>query len=508
MVPEATLMDATAPSIRRYAPVAAIAAATLLVGFLTGLGVSRRAVASRAPAARGGEAPFSLPVAVPGLARAAVLDTSFAEVARRVMPAVVNISSTRVIRARGGGIPADPFFHRFFGEDFFRQFEVPRERREQSLGSGVIVTSDGYVITNNHVVAGAEEVRVVLADRREFDARIVGADPKTDVAVLKLDSKGLPHLPLGDSDATEVGQVVLAVGNPFGLGQTVTLGIISAKGRANMGIVDYEDFIQTDAAINPGNSGGALVNARGELIGINTAIATRTGGYQGVGFAIPSNMARDVSQDLIRQGKVTRGYLGVVIQPVTPALAEAFKLKEARGALVGDVSRNSPAARAGLRRGDVIVKFDGEEVDDYAQFRLRVARTAVGRKVNLEVLRDGRRVSLQVTVEEMPGEEGEGGGGEEAPAGTLEGIDVEELTPALIRRLGVPRQTRGVVVNDVAEGSAAAEAGIRPGHVILEVNRRPTSTVAAFRAAARAVGKGTAVLLVQQGESSAYVTVR
>jgi serine protease Do len=508
MVPEATPMDATAPTIRRYAPVAAIALATLLVGFLTGLGVSRRAIAPL-PASPAGEGPpFSLPVAVPGLARAAALDTSFTEVARRIMPAVVNISSTRVIRARGGESPSDPFFHRFFGEDFFRQFEVPRERREQSLGSGVIVTSDGYVITNNHVVAGAEEVRVTLADRREFDARIVGADPKTDVAVLKLDAKGLPNLPLGDSDETEVGQVVLAVGNPFGLGQTVTMGIISAKGRANMGIVDYEDFIQTDAAINPGNSGGALVNARGELIGINTAIATRTGGYQGVGFAIPSNMARDVSQDLIRHGKVTRGYLGVVIQPVTPALAEAFKLREARGALVGDVSQGSPAARGGLKRGDVIVKFDGQEVDDYAQFRLRVARTEVGRKVNLEILRDGRRLPLQVTVGEMPSAEGEGGQERAVASGTLEGITVEDLTPALIRRLGVPRQTRGVVVGDVGGGSAAAEAGIRPGQVILEVNRRPTASVAAFRAAARAVGKGTAVLLVQQGESSAYVTVR
>jgi serine protease Do len=501
-------MDASAPSIRRYTPMAAVAAATLLVGFLSGLGVSRRAAAPREAEPAGKENPFTLPVAVPGLARAASLETSFTEVAKRVMPAVVNISSTRVVRSRGGGLPADPFFHRFFGEDFFRQFEVPRERREQSLGSGVIVTSDGYLITNNHVVAGAEQVRVTLADRREFDARIVGTDPKTDVAVLKLEAKGLPNLPLGDSDATEVGQVVLAVGNPFGLGQTVTMGIISAKGRANMGIVDYEDFLQTDAAINPGNSGGALVNARGELIGINTAIATRTGGYQGIGFAIPSNMARDVSQELIRHGRVTRGYLGVVIQPVTPALAEAFKLKEARGALVGDVSRNSPAARAGLRRGDVIVKFDGQEVDDYAQFRLRVARTAVGRTVSLEVLRDGRRVPLQVTVGEMPDEQGEGSDEEEVPAGTLEGIDVEELTPALIRRLGVPRQTRGVVVSDVEDGSAADEAGIRPGHVILEVNRRPTATVAAFRAAARAVGRGTAVLLVQQGQTSAYITLR
>jgi serine protease Do len=501
-------MDATAPSIRRFTPMAVIASITLMVGFVTGLGVSRRAAVPRDPAAAERGAPFSLPLSVPGLARGAALDTSFTEVARRVMPAVVNISSTRVIRATDRGAQPDPFFHRFFGEDFFRQFEVPRERREQSLGSGVIVTADGYIITNNHVVAGAEEVRVTLADRREFDARIVGADPKTDVAVIQLDAQGLPNLPLGDSDVTEVGQVVLAVGNPFGLGQTVTMGIISAKGRANMGIVDYEDFLQTDAAINPGNSGGALVNARGELIGINTAIATRTGGYQGIGFAIPSNMARDVSQDLIRHGRVTRGYLGVVIQPVTPTLAEAFKLKEARGALVGDVSPDSPAARGGLRRGDVIVRFDGQDVDDYAQFRLRVARTAIGRKVSLEVLRDSRRLPLQVTVGEMPGEEGQAARGEAVSSGTLEGIDIEDLTPALARRLGVPRQTRGVVVGDVAEGSAAAEAGIRPGQVILEVNRRPTATAAAFRAAARAVGRGTAVLLVQQGETSAYVTVR
>jgi serine protease Do len=305
-----------------------------------------------------------------------------------------------------------------------------------------------------------------------------------------------------------VGEVVLAVGNPFGLGQTVTMGIISAKGRANVNIVDYEDFIQTDAAINPGNSGGALVNTRGELVGINTAIATRSGGYQGVGFSIPSNMARDVSQQLIQHGKVTRGYMGVVIQPVTAAVAEAFGLPEPRGALVGDVAADSPAARGGLKRGDVVVEYEGEAVEDSTQLRLRVARTPVGRAVRLVVLRDGKKAPLSVTVAEFPEEaQAAASGGAEEP-GPLAAIRVEELTAELARRLGIPRGVRGVVISAVAPGSAAAETGLEPGEVILEVNRKPVSSPAEFRAATQAARGRAVVLLIQRQNSSSYVTLR
>jgi serine protease Do len=507
-------MNAPASTTHRHAPLAVVVTATLLVGFLAGLGISRRA-AWPAPSggAGGGQPLFAPPVAGSRAGgTGAALDGSLSAVAGAVMPAVVNISSTRVVRSQGvqSPIPDDPFLRRFFGEDPFHQFRVPRERREQSLGSGVIVTADGYVMTNNHVIAGADTATVTLSDRREFKARVVGTDPKTDVAVLKLDAGDLPHLPLGDSDRTEVGEIVLAVGSPFGLKRTVTMGIISAKGRANMGIADYEDFIQTDAAINPGNSGGALVNTRGELIGINTAIASRTGGYEGIGFAIPSNMAKSVSEDLIKHGKVTRGMLGVSIQEVTPALAEVFHLKEARGALVGDVTPGSPADRGGLKRGDVIVEYEGREVEDSAQLRLWVARTQVGHTARLVIQRDGKRVPLQVTIAELREHEEEEGatGGAEEDAAALAGVQVQELTAAVARRLGLPRDVRGVVVTDVNPASAAAEADLQQGDVIREVNRKPTTTLSAFRSAVRAAGRGPVVLLVQRGGSAFYVTIR
>ncbi len=501
-------MYALSHSMRRATPLLILAAATLVLGFLAGLSVSRR---EGWRGAAGGGAGFTFPPAAAGAARAgAGVEGAYTAVSRAAMPAVVNISSTRVVRSREVLHPffSDPFFRHFFGEGPLRREEVPRERREQSLGSGVIVTPDGYVMTNNHVVAEADQVRVTLADRREFEARLVGADPKTDLAVLKIDAEGLPHLPLGDSDGAEVGEVVLAIGNPFGLSQTVTMGIISAKGRANMGIVDYEDFIQTDAAINPGNSGGALVNTRGELIGINTAIASRTGGYQGIGFAIPSNMARDVSQELIQHGKVTRAYLGVSIQPVTPAVAEAFKLGEARGALVGDVAPGSPAARGGLRRGDIILQYEGEAIEDSVHLRLRVARTPVGSEVRLMVVRDGKRIPVAVKLAELK-EEGEAApSADSGSAGPLSGVRVEPLTAALARRLGLPRGASGVVVSAVAPGSAADEAGLEPGDLIREVNRQPVDSVAGFRSALQAAGRGSVVLLVQRGRSTAYVTVR
>jgi len=331
----------------------------------------------------------------------------FVEVARATRPAVVNISTTKVIKYRGGPSTPffdDPFFRHFFGDDFFREFRIPRERREQSLGSGVIVNQDGYIVTNNHVVEGASEIKVLLGDNREFSGRVAATDPRTDVAVIKISEHNLPTILWGDSDRLQVGEWVLAIGNPFGLTQTVTAGIISATGRANVGIADYEDFIQTDAAINPGNSGGALVNVRGELIGINTAIFSRSGGYMGIGFAIPSNMVREVMESLVKKGKVTRGWLGVQIQPLTPELAEKFGLKDTRGILVSDVSENSPAAEAGMKRGDIILEFDGKRVEDPVHLRNGVAHTEPGKKVPVKIWRKGKEMVLNVKIEELPKE--------------------------------------------------------------------------------------------------------
>jgi serine protease Do len=352
--------------------------------------------------------------------------------------------------------------------------------RQEGLGSGVIITKDGYILTNNHVVDGAEEVKVALQDGREFTAKVIGRDPKSDVAVIKIDAKDLPTVPIADSDKVEVGDVVLAIGNPFGIGQTVTTGIVSATGRGGAIGLDYEDFIQTDAAINPGNSGGALVDSEGRLIGINTAILSRSGGNQGIGFAIPSNLARDVSQSLVRDGRVTRGYLGVMIQDVTPALAKEFNLKENSGALVGDVTEKSPAEKAGLKEGDVIFEFNGKKVTDSRHLKLEVARTQPGDTVPVKVLRDGSTKSLEVAVKEMPGQErlakNDNSGNDKDDNGTLNGVTIGDLDRQARQQFELPGNVNGVVITDVAPDSAAAEAGLKPGDVIQEINRKPVKT--------------------------------
>jgi len=335
------------------------------------------------------------------------LAVSLSAVAQRVMTAVVNISSLRVYRTPSE-LPSsplfrDPFFRDFFGEDFSRFFGIPRERVQRSLGSGVIITQDGYIITNNHVISKATQIKVSLADKREFEARIVGTDPKTDVAILKIDGKDLHFIPLGDSDNARVGDIVLAIGNPFGIGQTVTMGIISAKGRSNVGIVDYEDFIQTDAAINPGNSGGALVNIEGDLIGINTAIISRTGGYQGIGFAIPSNIAKAVMEGIIEHGRVIRGWLGVSVQEITPQIAAEFGLQKPGGALIVEIQPRSPAAKAGLRRGDIVLSYGDEKIEEAMELRNLVATTPVNTRVELNIWRKGQFKKSNVVIEELPG---------------------------------------------------------------------------------------------------------
>src|SRR5574341_55429 len=371
---------------------------------------------------------------------------NFVEIAKLVKPTVVNISATRSGRSGEGlrGSPFDdPFFRRFFGE------ELPKERKERGQGSGVIVDANGVIITNNHVVNKADDIKVVLSDKREFKAKLIGTDTKTDVAVVKIEATGLPVIPCADSDQLEVGEFVLAVGNPFGLTQTVTMGIVCAVGRASMGIAEYEDFIQTDAAINPGNSGGALVNTRGELVGINTAIFSQSGGNMGIGFAVPSNMARSILEQLTKTGKVVRGWLGVSIQELSPELASQFGVSEAKGVLVSDVLDESPAKRAGFERGDVIVEFDGKPVENPTQLRNLVAQTVIGKKVAVKFIREKRTKTLEVTIAEQPKNLAQAGGEEpgesSAPTGVLSDLDVRELTPELANRLGLSSNEKGAV---------------------------------------------------------------
>jgi len=443
-------------------------------------------------------------------------DRNFVDVAKAVTPSVVNISTTRTSRVpegHGFGPFDDPFFRRFFGDELFRRFEAPRDRRERSLGSGVIVDPGGYIITNNHVVSKADEIRILLADKRELKAKVVGTDPKTDIAVVKVDAQSLPIIPWADSDKLQVGEYVLAIGNPFGLTQTVTMGIISAVGRANVGIAEYEDFIQTDAAINPGNSGGALVSARGELIGINTAIFSQSGGYMGIGFAVPSNMVRSVMEQLIKAGKVVRGYLGVSIQELTQDLARQFGVPETKGILISDVLADSPAKRAKLERGDVIVEFDGRAVENPTQFRNLVAQTPIGKKVHIKMLRNGKERDQEVTIAEQPKSMAQvtpdAEGDEARPAGALAGLEVRELTTDVARRFNLPRNKGGVVVVRVADGSPAEEAGLQVGDVIVEINRQPVVSLRDFTKATGDLSpKGSALVLVLRNGRSTYLTVK
>jgi serine protease Do len=443
------------------------------------------------------------------------LSEALSEIATVATPSVVNISTTRVIKTREESpfeFFDDPFFRRFFGEPSPHP-NVPRERREQSLGSGVIVSPDGYIVTNNHVIEKASEIKVALSDKRAFKAKLIGADPKTDVAVIKIDAKGLTALPWGDSDKLRVGEVVFAIGNPFGLNQTVTMGVISAVGRANVGIADYEDFIQTDAAINPGNSGGALLNARGELVGINTAIVSRTGGYQGIGFAVPSAMVKLVMESLIKYKKVVRGWLGVSIQEVTSDLAEEFGTKDLKGALVSGVVKNSPAAKAGIRQGDVILQFNGKAVEDTGHLRNMVSQTAPGTTVKVKLLRKKSEVEVEVVVTELPKKLAEAGAAEEPmeeqESTALAGVAVRELTPDLARRFGIDEDETGVVIVRVDQNSKASEVGLRPGDVILQINQRDITTLEDYRKATSKIGaKDRILLLVRRKDSDLYVTIK
>lgn len=434
--------------------------------------------------------------------------TSFSPIVKKVAPSVVNIYSTKTVRQNPGLAPFfdDPFFRQFFGIPFE---SIPRERRERSLGSGVIVTEDGYILTNAHVVDGADEIKVALADDKTvYEAKVVGTDPQTDVAVIKMEGRKFPAITVTDSDLVEVGDVVLAIGNPFGVGQTVTMGIVSAKGRAGMGIVDYEDFIQTDASINPGNSGGALVDAAGRLVGINQSIISRSGGNQGIGFSIPINLARYVMERLITDGKVTRGYLGVLVQPVTPELAKEFNLPDSSGALIGEVTKDSPAEDAGLKEGDVIIQFNGKKVTDSRHLRLMASQTAPGSRVPVKIVRDGKEQQVTVKLGELP--EGGLAKADSRPGGlrrsqepdVLDGVTVDDLDSRTRRQFNLPGQLQGAVVVEVDPASAAAAAGLRVGDVILEINRqRVTSAEEAVRLSERVKGNRVLLRVWSQGGS-------
>jgi serine protease Do len=445
-----------------------------------------------------------------GTSAPAVTLPDFAGLAEHVAPSVVNISSTQEVK--GGpsfgpeGPEGDPF-HEFF-EPFERFFGPPRRMpfKAKSLGSGFVIDGAGYILTNNHVVENADEIVVKLASGKEFKAKVVGRDSKTDIALIEIHgATELTPVLLGDSDELKVGQWVVAIGNPFGLENTVTAGIVSAMGRhINQG--PYDNFIQTDAAINPGNSGGPLLDTKGEVVGINTAIFSRSGGNIGIGFAIPINLARDIVPQLKEKGHVTRGWLGVMIQKVTPDIAESLGLSEPKGALVADVVKEGPAGAAGLKQGDVIVEYDGKPVTDSAELPLLVARTPVGKQVKVKVIRDKGTQSFTIKIAELKEEEtAQAGGG---PTEDL-GLTVQTLTAELAENLGLERGLKGVVVTQVEPGGAAAEAGLRRGDVILEVNRQAVKDVEAYRKALRASGKGKSVLfLVRRGDNTIFLAVK
>ncbi len=483
-------------------PQAIVVAALLLVG-VAGLGMAR---ASQNLFSPGLHAALKLADPAEGPSK-----TGFAPVVKGVLPDVVNISSSKVVKASnqssGEQDEIPPFFQQFFGQQFpgmgpDGRPQRPRDQREDSLGSGVIVSPDGYILTNNHVIDGATDVRVTLSDKRQLKAKVVGTDPKTDIAVLKVDGNDFHAITIGDSSKVEVGDYALAIGDPFGVGQTVTMGIVSAMNRGNLGIEDYEDFIQTDAPINPGNSGGALVNDRGELIGINTAILSHgSGGNEGIGFAVPVNLARQVMGQILDHGKVNRAYLGIMIQDVTPAIAKAMGLKDMQGVLVGDVSPNGPAKKSGIQRGDVITELNGKQVPDSRTLRMSISMMNPDSTVKLKLLRNGTPTDATVTLGTLPAPQEQAKTEEAGSEGALEGVTLQNLDMDTAKQLQLPASTTGVVVTDIAPSSPVATSGLRRGDVIQEVNHEPVKNVAQAEAAIRKAGSDVLLLVNRQGNT-------
>ncbi len=440
---------------------------------------------------------------------------AFVQIAKKVNPTVVTVFTEKVYKVRGFG--GSPFFNSPF-EDFFQDFfgqrrprdrrQQPREQeyRQQGLGSGVIVSTDGYILTNNHVIDDADTIYVRLMDNRTVSAKVIGADPKTDIAVIKIEEKDLPAIKLGDSDKLEVGEWVMAIGSPMSpnLAHTVTSGIVSAKSRSNVGLADYEDFIQTDAAINPGNSGGALINLEGELVGINTAIVTRSGGFQGIGFAVPINLAKYVMNSLIKYGKVERGFLGVYIQDIDENMARAMGLPGTDGALVSQVGEDGPAKEAGIKDGDVILELNGEKIKNSSHLRNQVAATAPGTKVKLKIWRDGKEKTITVKLGILDGGKAERRSTEEVQS--LFGFTIATLNSDLAEKYGLERDLEGVVVTSMEPSSPAARAGIREGDVITDVNRKEIKNAKQFSEVAKKLKKGDSVFLrVMRGNRSFFV---
>lgn len=427
----------------------------------------------------------------------------FAELVKRVKPAVVNISTSQVIKERplfphspfGPKDPFEEFMEKFFGE-------IPRrEFRQRSLGSGVIINKEGYILTNNHVIENATEITVILSDEEEYEAKKIGSDPKTDLALIKINPhRDLAVAPLGDSDKLEIGEWVIAIGNPYGLGHTVTAGIVSAKGRA-LGFGPYDSFIQTDASINPGNSGGPLINMRGEVVGINTAILAAA---QGIGFAIPINLAKDILPQLKEKGKVTRGWLGVMIQKVTPELAKSFGLEKPRGALVSDIIEGSPAEKAGIKKGDIILEFNRIPIKEWNELPAIVARTSPGKNVEIKILRQGKELTIPVTIGEL----------REEPIAVQKGkredlgLSLQEITPEISRELGMKAES-GLLVVGVEPGSPADDAGFRKGDIIKEINHRPVKKLKDYKEIVGKVKPSETILFyVKRGSGSIYIAVR
>jgi Do/DeqQ family serine protease len=477
----------------------------LTLGVAAGWSLSGSGVEAAGPA-------VALAAEQPQAARALpAAQASYADVVAEVAPAVVTVRSERVVRADGRArfqAPGDDdFFGQFFGIPRGRGRGPTAPREEGALGSGVIVSGDGYILTNHHVIDGATQIKVDLTDRRSFDARLVGSDAASDLAVLKIAASGLPSVRVGNSDRVRVGDVVLAVGNPLGVGQTVTMGIISAKGRAT-GLSDgsFEDFLQTDAPINQGNSGGALVNTQGELVGINSQILSPSGGNIGIGFAIPASMAQNVMQQLIRNGVVHRAMLGVTVQPMTSDLAGSLGLNDVRGALVASVQPGGPAQKAGLQRGDVILDVNGTAVTDSNSLRNQVAGLRPGSRASLTIVRDGRRETLQAVLAELPNRKAASNEGDGPKGRGRFGLAVEPVTPDIAGQLGL-KDARGLVVSEVAPGSAASDAGVQPGDVIEQVNRKPVGSVAELQDALKDGGERPALLLLNRQGSSLYVAL-